>query len=514
MAFTVSSIGKKTVRNAAWLYGQKILTKIFGLVSIAILARQLPPSDFGIVSLAAVLMSFITLSTSASVGPYVINNRDEGFEKRDQSAFWLNMVFAIIVVSIYWCLIPYITEFYGVPLLKPILLVLSIKLIFAQLSIVPDSIVRRNLNYNQLVIRDTTLNFISVVLSIVMALNEFGVWSLILPDLLISIPRFFIILRMSKWKPKLTFETHTWKEIIKFSKYIVGSTLLGGLINDGDTMVLGRIIGTEQLGFYDRSWRTANLVSSNVVSVVGDISQPAFSALTKTHERLQNAYKKTVRNISLISFPLLIGMFVLADEMILTIYGPNWTSSILLLRIFIIFALQRAVFSTTGTIYNVMKRPDIGFKLNIVQLPFYFAAILIGNIYGIVGITIGVTLVRTIFGFITMYLSCKLIDISTLSTIKSFIPSLLISLLMGMILFVTKWLISPFVLTSPIVGLLIYSFGGIIIYTALLIIFFPKLLFEIINIIGNLSTKLATYLMRVFKKRLSSIQNSNFGHDT
>lgn len=503
---STESLGKKTIKNAAWLYGQKIFIKLLSLLSIAVLARKLTPADFGLVSLSGVLMSFITLSTSATVGPYVIKNRDEGFEERDQAAFWLNLTFAAGIIIIYFCLIPIIANFYSEPLLKPILYVLSLRLFLAQLSVVPDSIVRKKLNYNQLVFRDTILNLVSAVISIFMALRGCAVWSLILPDLIISIPRFLIILQMSKWKPTLPFRTHLWKEILGFSKYVVGFTLLGGLINDGDTILLGKLVGSEQLGFYDRSWRTANLVSSNVVSVVGDISQPTFSVLVKTPERLKQAYGKTVRSLSLVSFPILIGMFVLADDLIRTLYGLKWESSILLLRIFIVFALQRSVFSTVGSIYNAMNRPDIGFKLNLIQLPFYFGAILIGNVYGIIGVTIGVTVVRTIFGFISMHLSCKTINLSTKKTLKSLLPSSLISIIMGIVLFTIKLFISQFISFSPTIDLLLYTFLGLIIYFILLITLFPNLLFEIIKIIDNFYSPLANILKQIFSRRLIGVQ--------
>ncbi len=502
----IKNVGKQTIKSAIWLYGQKVAFKLLSLVSIAILARKLSPTDFGLVAIAGVLMSFIMLSTSATVGPYVINNHSDDFAERDQAAFWLNLTFTTAIVSVYFIAIPHISKFYNEPLLSTVLVVLSIKFLFAQLSVVPDSIVKRSLNYHQLVIRNTFLNFISIIISIIMALSGFGVWSLVIPDLLVTIPRFLIVLRMSKWKPKFQFHTNLWKEIYSYSKYIIAGTLLGGLINDGDTLILGRIAGSEQLAFYDRSWRTANLVSSNVVSVIGDVSQPAFSALGKSEERLRNAYTRTLRTLSIISFPLLIGMFVLADDLILTLYGPNWTNSIILLRVFTIFALQRSVFSITSTVYNVIRKPEIGFKLNLIQLPFYLIAIFIGGVNGILGVSIGVTIVRTIFGFIGLHYSCKIIHLSTAKVLRELIPSITISLMMGLILAGIRYLVLPFLNLSPLINLLLFTLIGASLFILFLVGLFPGLLNEVLDIMNSILPSLANALRHLFHTSLKRVE--------
>ncbi len=494
------SIATKTTRSAAWLFGQGIITNFIGIITAAILARQLDPKDFGLVALASVLLKIFFAFGSATVGNYIIYDCKEGRESRVQAAFWLNltMVFGICLVFVPFSSV--LAKFYDQTLLQPVLLVILGRLILSQISIVPEALIKREIDYRLLVVRDSVLAFISAFLGVGMALTGWGVWSLIIPGVIITIPRAFLVMWMSHWHPNFKFGFQYWREIFAYVKSLIGTTLLQALGNDGDSLVIGKLLGNDALGIYDRAWRTSNLVTQNLTSVISDVAMPSLSKLRSHPEAMRQAYHRMLRLLGIIAFPLLIGLFVVADEFILLLYGPKWISAVLPLRVLIIFTLQRAIGSPVGTVYNSMGRPDIGFKLNIITLPFYFLAILLGASYGINGVAYGVTIIRTLSGFVAIYLACKLIQLSFMKVLKSLLPPLEISMIMAAAVFGVKLLVNNFANLPVPIELLIYvCVGGIVYFFLLLTIFTPQLeeiLFTLDSFSNQLGNRVRHWLHR------------------
>jgi PST family polysaccharide transporter len=360
------------------------------------------------------------------------------------------------------------------------------------------------MDYQKLVIRDSILQLIAAVISVVMALTGWGIWSLVVPGLLIAIPSFILVLWMSHWIPTLPLRRHHWGEIFSFTKHIIGSTLLGQAIEDGDTLVIGKLVGSYGLAIYDRAWKTSNLITKNIVWVISDVAMPAFSSLTTRLEALRTAYGRVIHVLAIISFPPLVGMFILAEEFILVLYGPKWMEAIWPLRIFIIYAMQRAIGSPVGVIYNSMGRPDIGLKINLFVIPFYFGSIFLGAPFGIVGIAAGVTLVKTVSGFTAIYLACRLIGSSYVKTLRNLWPPLEASFLMGLAALGTKIAMDGFLHLTPLLTLIGCTIVGCTVYLLLLLTRYTGQLEEILFVLDSLSKPISLRIRMILRRPLKT----------
>lgn len=459
---------------------------------MAVLARQLTPADFGLVALAEVLLSLVINLAGSTVAPYIIHDRNEGWQERAQAAFWLNLLLVTGVCVIFVALTPWVSSFYSEPLLSGLLLVMVGRFFLSQLSVVPEALIKRDLDYYKLVLRDSILQVFSSVLSILMVFNGWGIWSLVIPGLIATFPRLIMVMWMAQWKPTLPLRTPLWREIFAYIKYVNGTLILGTLLNDGDTLVIGRLVNAYSLGIYDRAWNTPGMILKNLTGIVNEISLPSLAAVKSSPETLRKAYQKMLTVLAIVSFPLLVGLFILADDFILTLFGTQWVASIPLLRIFIPFALQRAIASPVGGIYLVTGRPDVGFKFNLIQLPIYFASILVGSQYGIVGIAVGVSLSRTIFGLIGLYLSCRLIDLSYPKLLRVLWRPLEMSLMMGLAVSLLRSITNYRLSLSPVINLFIFTTIGGIIFLLLILTRYRLLLDEILFVLDNFYQPLAS----------------------
>jgi O-antigen/teichoic acid export membrane protein len=428
------NITQRSMKGAFWSVVRRLSANIIRLVAVAILARHLSPAEFGLVALAQVILQFAVFAQESGIGTYVIYDRDEGNEQRTQSAFWLNIVVTLGSLALFGLSIPVINYFYPKPDLLPILIGLAAVFFLRQFSTVPEALLQRELDYHTLFIRNTVCEIGAAVVSVLLALAGWGVWSIVAPLIVMEPIRLVSILYVSHWKPQLQFGVKDWKKIWHYSKNLMLTNFLILVFNDSDTLLVGRLLGNHALGYYNLAWQFSNLINKNVSAIVGVIGLPALAMLSNDRPRLQAAYCRILRILSCFNFPALCGMLVLADDLIRVIYGPGWGPVGVLLRIFIVFTLVRSVTSQCAVIYNVVGRTDIGFKFNLVVLPFYLGGIYIGSNWGLVGVALGVTLVRSLSAIIAFLISVKLIDLKVSKAVGVMFPVSVISGCMSMAL--------------------------------------------------------------------------------
>lgn len=213
-------------------------------------------------------------------------------------------------------------------------------------------------------------------------------------------------------------------------------------------------------------------------------------------DRMRSAFHRMIRLLSLISFPLLIGLFVVADLFILSIYGPQWELSILPLRILIIYAMRYAIGSPANAVFYAVRRPDIQMKFSLAFVPFYLICVFAGSTYGIVGVAIGVTVARTVFGLIQLSASARLAGSHFSEALRQTAPALAASCIMGAAVVLTRVILAPYALSSLAELALSVVVGGVA-YLLLLIFIFRRLLEELLIVIDSFSPRLGTSSRRI-----------------
>ncbi len=455
------SLKKKTLQSGLWLFLRKFSVKLINLAAIYILARKLTPSDFGLVALASVALRLVTGSISQTTSTYIIYDNSENWKDKANTGFWLNSILLIIIFIILYPILPWLVSFYkGGPQLKKIILIFFAVFVFQELRSIPDAFLKKKLLYNKLVLRDTALDILGAILSVVMALKNFGVWSLVIPPVVTSIVSFPIALLQSQWFPSVLSLKYT-REILKYTLHVMGTNILTFLGNEGDTLITGKLLGFRKLGIYNRAYASANLITYNIKSVVQEVSFPALSLLNKDRKKLDNAFLGMLRYISLIGFPLTIGLVVLGKEFILTLYGNQWVEAVLPMQILAIMALRRIIGSPAGIYFNAIGKPEVMFKFGIIFIPFYLISVFVGALYGIVGVAIAVTFIRTIGGFIIFVMVTNEMKTSLVNILAPFLYPLVFSLLMGVVITLSKHL---FPISSPVIALVFYGSIGVIFY--------------------------------------------------
>lgn len=486
----------RAVKGGIWLYGRQLVVGLINVGVFAILARKLSPADFGLVALAQVVLRFTVVLSSGGVGDYVIYDRDEGREDRVRAAFWLNLALALAVACVGILVAPFAASFFAMPGLQSVLLVLLATYVLDQAAVVPEALLERAMVFPKLVIRDTFLRVASALLSVTLALEGFGVWSLVVPAFVLSPVRLALVMVMARWFPGLALHLGEWRRILRYAGSVIGAQLANTVAAEGDTVIVGKALGGEALGFYNMAWQAANLVCRQVSGVVSALAMPSLSAVAADPKRLQDALSKMLRWLGLTTFPLLVGLFVVADDFVVALYGPRWEASVLPLRILILYAMRRAVGSPASVIFNVVGRPDVALKYALGFIPFYLGSVLYGSRYGIIGVAVSVTIVRTLGGLVQFWLSAWVLKTSLGRLLSGLWQPLLASLLMGGLVALTARLLDFFPLAAAVRLLLEIAAGGLF-YVLVIALLCRSLVKDVVTIADQTVRPLGVLVRRV-----------------
>lgn len=424
------SLGKKVFTSAALLFIRKIWGNVLNLVVMAFLARLLSKEDFGLLAISSVFLSIINTMATSGIAEYIVYYDAEDRKEKINAAFWMNLLMTLAVVIIVVITGKWWGEFYGSDKVYGLLLLLSVSFFFEMGSMVPKTLLRKELEYKSLVYYSSISMTAVSIGKLGAAWFGFGVYSLALPQAIVSPFLMFSFFLKTNWKPYWNFGFKHFRPIFNYSKHIIGSRVLTKLVNEGDNIIVGKFVGLEGLGIYSLAFQLANLVTTNVVFLVNDIFLPLFNKVKNDIDRLRSLYIRMIRYLSFISFPLIALLVIIAEPLVYFIYGEKWLDAVLPFQILCAFALARSISSPSSSLFSAMGRPDIGFKFTVYFTPVFLLAVFIGSYYGVNGVAFSTSIVRVLGSIVSLSLSLNLIQLRLTNLFKTVKSNLIIAIAM------------------------------------------------------------------------------------
>jgi PST family polysaccharide transporter len=408
-AMSTESLTGASARGGVYVLIRRVAANAIRLGAVAVLARRLDRGEFGVVALAQLAVSLLTVFGTGGVITYIVCDREADWQARTSPAFWLNLALTTASCAVALALLPLVQYVYGEPLLGQVLLVILATYFVTQLRMVPEALLQRRLAFRVLAVRDTARDFSTAAVAVAMALGGFGVWSLVVPNLVVAPLDVAFTAWQARFWPSRSLGRGSWSRIFRFTRSVIAEQLLSFIGNETDTAIVGKVMGTAVVGVYNLAYQLANLIGKNVSAVLTMVSTPALAAAFERRTGIGSPYRKMMRVLSLISTPLLLGMFVLADELIGLVYGPKWSDAVPLLRIFIVSTLVRSVTSPSGAVFNVVGRPELSMKIALGFVALYVPALVLFSRWGLVPFALCVAAARFIVGLVSLYISLDLI---------------------------------------------------------------------------------------------------------
>ena len=328
----MSALINKVVSGVKWSAVSQVGRQATQLFTTIILARLLSPSDFGLVGMALVVTGFINIFKDLGTSAAIIQQKDLS-EKLLPSIFWVNVGFGLTATFLLFLLAPLGGILYQEPGVVAVLRVLSPSFLISGMGILHQALLERSLAFDSLAKLEVTSAIAGAVVGIVLALLNFGVWSLVFQVLTSVFASTLLLWMSSPWRPQWVFH---WKEVgavSRFSLNLTGFSIFNYFSRNADYLLIGRFLGAQELGYYTLAYRILLFPIQNISAVIGRVLYPVLSAFQDDNSRFASAYLKVIRSIGLVTFPLMMGVLALARPFVLTFFGAKWEPVILLVMI-------------------------------------------------------------------------------------------------------------------------------------------------------------------------------------
>lgn len=435
---TTESLTGASARGGVYVLVRRLAANLLRVAAVAVLARKLDRHEFGVVALAQLAVSLLTVFGTGGVITYIVCDREDDWRTRVSPAFWLNLALTVGSCAVALALLPVVQAIYGEPELGAALLVILATYFVTQLRMVPEALLQRALRFRVLAMRDTVRDVFTSGIAIAMALTGFGVWSLVLPNLVVAPLDVAFTAWRAGFRPDRALGRAAWGRIFRYTRNVIAEQLMSFVGNEADTAIVGKVMGSGIVGVYNLAYQLANLIGKNVSAVLTMVSTPALAAAFERRTGIGSPYRKMMRVLSLVGTPLLLGMFVLADELIALIYGPRWTDAVPLLRIFIASTLVRSVTSPSGAVFNVIGRPEVSMRIVVGFLAVYVPALVVFSRWGLIEFALCVAVARILIGLVSLYISLAVIGESKLRVTGELIRPLAAGIAMAVVV----WLVN------------------------------------------------------------------------
>jgi O-antigen/teichoic acid export membrane protein len=482
------SLTKLATKGIMWTGVSQITMQILSFTVTLILARLLLPEDFGLIGMSSIFIGVILTFNELGLSAGLVQRKDLD-EKHINACFWISIAVGVLLCLLTLIISPLVAQFFNEPLLDSLLKASSIIFVLGSLMVVPQSLMTRDIKLKELALAAITSEIIGDIVAIISALSGFGVWSLVFKTLTLNLSLVVIYWLVHPWRPSPKLDLTGFKEIFNFSSKVMGTNIVSYANASIDPLLIGKMLGSTQLGFYSVAVQMVSFPMRKVSSIMVGAVFPVFSRVQDDHEKLRKGYLKATRFISILTFPAISGLFIVAPEFITLMLGPKWLPAIMPLRILSIAGFFGAVFVLANPIFLSKGRSDLTFKFTIITLIISAIAIFFALPYGINGVAAAVTLVGLLMGIIRQILVNKLIDMSTKDFIKSIQAPLISSTIMVIVIYLFRHAMRTYYTQNDLIILMVSIITGVLAYLLALRLTHENLVLDVKEIIVDIRSK-------------------------
>jgi len=418
----VQDLDSKIRAGVAWSGLAQMGAQLVALVVSVILTRLLSPQDFGLLGMVLVFTNFASVFADMGFGVALVQKLDVT-QHHKNAVFWISIVIGAVLTLIMAAAAPYIASFYNVPEVQPLAVAISLIFFINAFATVKVALLQKAMDFRKIAAAQLTSTVISGLVALYLAFSGFGVWSLVAMYIASAIVNVAVLWTITPWRPDFSLQWHALKDLTKFTLNLLGFSVFNYWTRNGDNLLVGRFVGSAALGIYARSYQILLLPVSQVSGVITNVMFPAFSAIQKDVERVKDMYLKSISIISLVTFPLTLGLLVVSQSFVLALFGDKWAEMIPILQVFCLLGLIQSIGTTVGWIYQSQGRTDIMFRWGLVSGSIFIISFIVGLRWGALGVAVAYTVANFLLWYPSLLIPARLIDLHVVTMLRRLAPT-------------------------------------------------------------------------------------------
>jgi PST family polysaccharide transporter len=371
-----------SVRWVSLSQGARTLVQLGGLFA---LSHLLPPRDFGILAIATVMTTFVSLLRDMGTASALIQKQSVTDELRD-AVFWFNVIFGVLLGAIMLATAPAWSYLFHDPMVGRFIVAISVSVPLTSVASVHQAMLERIAHFKTLAQIEISSSLLSTILAVASATFGFGVFSFAVQAISLAAFSTGFLLLASRWKPSFRPTPSSLLGILRYSGNLVSFNVINYFARYSDNFLVGRYLGANELGFYSMAYRIMLFPLQSLTFVVTRTLFPYFSANQDDRAALGNYYLRSILYIVTLSAPMMVGVWELREPVIISLLGKDWIKCVPLIFWLAPTGLIQSMLSTTGTVFMAIGRTDLLRNVGIANTILAVASFCLGLKFGIVGV--------------------------------------------------------------------------------------------------------------------------------
>ncbi len=441
----------KTILGAIWSFIDRIGNSFLQIILMLILARILDPKDFGTIGMLIIFSSISRIIVEAGFSVALIRKQDCK-QILYSTVFYLNLILSVLIYIILFILSPFIADFFNLPELTEISKYYFLIIPLYSLSVIQYVILQKDLNFKKYASISLISLFISGIVAIILAYFQFGVWSLIWQAILQKAIVSFLLWYRCKWRPMLSFRISSLKDIWNFSLNSFLTSILIAFFNNLYAIIIGKFYKVTELGFYTQAKQITTMPNVTLISIIQRSIFPSLSRLQNNNIELKKTYIRVVRMLLFIIAPIFIGVFVVAEDLIIVVLGEKWLGALNFVKILSLVAVFQPYINLSHSLLKITDQTGKLLRIEMIRRIMITITLIATSFYSIEIILYGHLLITILFAMVFLFISGKKIELSMKELLFNSFGYIIISAVCGF----TSYIIISFLDLSSVLSLIFY----------------------------------------------------------
>lgn len=458
------SLKSKTVKGVVWSSIERFSTQGVQFLIMIIMARLLTPKDYGLIGMLAIFLAVAQSLIDSGFSQALIRKQNRT-DVDNSTVFYFNIIVSCSLYLILFITAPFVADFYNQPELTSVMRVVCLGVILNSLAVVQRALLTVRIDFKTQAKASLSAAVISGCIGIVLAYSGFGVWALVVQQLLNLSVNTLLLWIFSKWRPIAVFSWDSFHELFAFGSKMLASGLLDTLYRNIYPIVIGKLFSASSLGHYTRAQQFSEFPSSNITGIIQRVTYPVLCGIQDDMERLTNVYRKFLKLSAFVIFPFMMGLSAVSKPFINISLGSQWEFCGQLLQVICFAMMWYPIHSINLNLLQVKGRSDLFLRLEIIKKILGITVLCITAPFGLIVMCYGQIFNSIVALAINTYYTGKLINVGFIRQMKDLFPTILLSLTMfGTILLVNGFIESNMyrLIIGIMVGIVVYVSGSYI----------------------------------------------------
>jgi len=426
------TLSHRVRQGVVWLASGEIARQATQLAIGIVMARLLPPADFGLVAMAMFFVGMVQVLARCGFTEALIQ-KEEVSSDDWSSVYWVGILLGLVVGVTTWLVAPFAAAFYRDERIIPIVRFVGWAGLLESFCATQRAWLAKRIQFQTIAAAEWFGVLLGGLVAVAMASTGWGLWSLVANTLIGPVLTGLLLHVQCPWRPGLIVRASTLRWASRFGLGFQGFGILNYLNRHLDDALIGRYVGPVGLGYYTRAYQLMLYPVQNVALVLGRVVFPALAEIGNDLPRFRAAYLRAVSTIAAVTFPLMLGLIVTAPEFIFVIYGAQWMPVVPILRVLCVVGLVQSVETTAGWIYLARARTDLFFGWGVAAGLIVYISFLIGIQWGVMGVTLAYAVANAVLLVPCLAIPFRLIHLPIRDLLRSVIGVLVGSGIMAAI---------------------------------------------------------------------------------